>query len=315
MSADGEVEALLKRIDAEFTSLSRQLKLIARYVEQHHEHLAQDRIQDVATRCGVQPSAVVRFSKRFGFSGYNELRRSFRTDPGGASAASRDYRSRLRAAVGASASGLSSADIAFDFIDEAIDGTRQLRRDRLGVALDEAVRLLATANTLWVAGARRSHPVAAYLAYALQHTDKPVQLLAHVGAMHEGQLRGLRPGDALIAVSFAPYAAETALAVQLARARGVRVVALTDSRTSPLAVEADALLLIEEASAFGFRSLTNTMVLAQGLFIALACRLEQDITLVRYRGRIRRRSSGRNTCRCRVRRQHRRCGVGRVPDR
>ena len=90
MSADGEVEALLKRIDAEFTSLSRQLKLIARYVEQHHEHLAQDRIQDVATRCGVQPSAVVRFSKRFGFSGYNELRRSFRTDPGGASAASRD---------------------------------------------------------------------------------------------------------------------------------------------------------------------------------------------------------------------------------
>ena len=55
------VDALLERISAEFGSLSRQLKLIARYVEQHRDHLGLDKIQDVAARSGVQPSAVVRF--------------------------------------------------------------------------------------------------------------------------------------------------------------------------------------------------------------------------------------------------------------
>ena len=283
MTTGGEIEALLRRIGVEFVGLSRQLKLIARYVEQHHEHLAQTRIQDVATRCGVQPSAVVRFAKRFGFSGFNAMKGAFRDDAGSASGASRTYQSRLRATVGPHTTCLSSSDIAFDFIDEAIDGMRLLRRDRLDAALDEAVDLLARANTLWVAGARRSYPVAAYLAYALQHTDKPVQLLTHLGAMHEGQLRGLRRGDTLVAVSFAPYANETALAAQLARSRGAKVVALTDSRTSPLAAEADALILIEEAGAFGFRSLTNTMVLAQGLFIALAYRRERDVTTEMHR--------------------------------
>jgi len=34
---------------------------------------------------------------------------------------------------------------------------------------------------------------------------------------------------------------------------------------------------VKEASAFAFRSLTNTMCLAQGLFISLASRLELDL--------------------------------------
>ena len=66
------VDALLERISAEFGGLSRQLKLIARYVEQHRDHLGLDKIQDVAERSGVQPSAVVRFAKHFGFSGYSD---------------------------------------------------------------------------------------------------------------------------------------------------------------------------------------------------------------------------------------------------
>ena len=46
-------ERLLKAIQDEFESLSRQLKLIARHVEKHRDHIGLDRIQDVAERCGV----------------------------------------------------------------------------------------------------------------------------------------------------------------------------------------------------------------------------------------------------------------------
>jgi len=59
-------------------------------------------------------------------------------------------------------------------------------------------------------------------------------------------------------------------------ARGARLIAITDSRMSPLAAQAQAVLLVEESSTFGFRALTNVMALAQGLFIALAYRLELD---------------------------------------
>jgi DNA-binding MurR/RpiR family transcriptional regulator len=73
-----------------------------------------------------------------------------------------------------------------------------------GTVLDDAVELIGQAEALWVAGARRAYPVAAYLAYALQHADKAVQLVDFVGPMHAGQLRGIRRGDAMVVVSFAP---------------------------------------------------------------------------------------------------------------
>ena len=55
---------LLQEVASSYAALSPQLKVIARYVERHHEALPRQRIQDVAARCQVQPSAVVRFAKR-----------------------------------------------------------------------------------------------------------------------------------------------------------------------------------------------------------------------------------------------------------
>lgn len=270
------MEVFLARIGAESGQLSRQLKVIARYIEQHRDHIALERIQDVATRCEVQPSAVIRFAKHFGFSGYSEMQKLFRDGVAQRLAPSGTYQARIRDVIAHGSERLSSADIAYEFIGGAIAGMQELQRDLHSSTLGEAVELLAQAPSFWIAGARRAFPVASYLAYALQHTDRPVQLLAALGAMHEGQLRGLRAGDVMIAVSFAPYAAETVLAAQLARSAGARLIAITDSRMSPLAHEADAVLLVQESSSFGFRALSNTMALAQSLFIALAYRLELD---------------------------------------
>ena len=41
--------------------------------------------------------------------------------------------------------------------------------------------------------------------------------------MHEGQLRGLREDDVMVAISYAPYADETLLAARLAGERGARL--------------------------------------------------------------------------------------------
>jgi len=271
------VDVLLERIGAEFADLSKQLKLIARYVEQHRDHLGLEKIQDVAERCGVQPSAIVRFAKHFGFSGWTELQKVFRDGLSQQIAPGRNYQARIRDFIDHAQGRLTSADIAAEFIGGAIAGMRELQRGVHASTLDAAVELLAHAPSIWVAGARRSFPAASYLTYALQHADKPIHLVTGVGAMHEGQLRGLREGDVMVAISYAPYAEETVLAARLARERGARLIAITDSRMSPLGPDADVTLFVSESSTFGFRSLTNTMALVQSLFIALAYRLELDM--------------------------------------
>ena len=270
------IERLLKAISAEFESLSKQLKLIARYVEQHRDHLGLEGIQDVAERCGVQPSAVIRFAKHFGFSGFSEMQKIFRDGISRQIAPSRNYQSRIREVIASGQGAMTSADIAREFLGGAIAGMQELQRSLHAPTFVKAVELLVKADSVWIAGSRRSFPVAAYLDYALQHTDKRIQLVSALGSMHEGQLRSVRAGDVMIAVSFTPYAEETLIAAETAVQRGARLIAITDSRMSPLARDATAVLLVQDSSTLGFRSLTSTMGLAQSLFIALAYRLELD---------------------------------------
>ena len=83
-------------------------------------------------------------------------------------------------------------------------------------------------------GMRACFPVAFSLVYVYRLFRPTVHLLEGMGGVREMQLRAIDKGDALIAISFAPYSQETVHAVELARARGCKVLALTDSLASPL---------------------------------------------------------------------------------
>lgn len=266
-------QQLLNDISTQYPGLSRQLKLIAKYVETHREHIAIEGIQEVAAACDVQPSAVVRFAKHFGFSGFTEMQKLFREAISQQIAPGRNYQARIRDAIKVNEP-LGSVDIARQFLGGSIAGMQELLGALDRSDLEQAVALLAAADSIWLVGMRRSFSVAAYLDYALQHTDKRVSLIGGLGGMQEGQLRSLREGDVLLAISFAPYAPETLAVVEAARQRGARVIALTDSRMSPIAEQAEAVLSVQENVSFGFRSLSGAIGLAQGLFIALAYRLE-----------------------------------------
>jgi len=268
------VEQLLKRISEEYESLSKQLKVIARHIERHRDHLGLEGIQEVAAQCEVQPSAVVRFAKHFGFSGFTEMQRIFRDGLARQIAPNRNYKTRIREVIDSGAGSLSSHEIAHEFLSGSIAGMQELLNGLQAPSFKKAVDLLAEADAIWIAGSRRSFPIAVYLDYALQHTEKRIFLVSALGSMHSGQLRSVRKGDVMVAISFSPYAEETVAAAQLAVQRGAKLIALTDSRMSPLARDAQVALIVQDNSTFGFRSLTSTMGLAQSLFIALAYRLE-----------------------------------------
>ncbi len=280
ISAATSVEPLIRRISGEYEMLSKQLKIIARHIEQHKDHIGLDGIQQVAMQCGVQPSAVVRFAKHFGYSGYSEMQAIFREGISRQLAPSRTYQSRIRDIIASDKGGksgfsnLSSTEIASEFLAGSLAGMQELKSGIDAPSFKKAVDLLAASDCVWIAASRRSFPVAAYLDYALQHTDKRIGLVTGIGGMQQGQMRSVRKDDVMIAISFSPYAEETISVAKLAVERGAKLIAITDSLMSPLAKLAQASLIVQDNSTFGFRSLTSTMSMAQSLFIALAYTLE-----------------------------------------
>ncbi|WP_322046734.1 MurR/RpiR family transcriptional regulator [Paraburkholderia sp. J67] len=268
------VDEFLQRVSQEYDDLSKRLKAIAHHVEANRDHLGLEGVQALADQCGVQPSAIVRFAKHFGFSGFSEMQRMFRDGLAEQISPGRAYSLRLRDVIESGAPSLKPEQIADEFINGSIAGMQQLRQALEGGEFARAVDMLAKTQAIWIAGSRRSFPIAVYLDYALQHTDKRIGMFSGLGNMHLGQIRSVQRNDVLIAISFSPYAEETVEVANLARQRGAKMIAITDSRMSPLAREADSVLLVQDSETFGFRALSATMGLAQSLFVALAYRLE-----------------------------------------
>jgi DNA-binding MurR/RpiR family transcriptional regulator len=259
--------AILER----YESLSKRLQQIARYVLDEPNAVALETLAVLAGRMGVQPSAIVRFAKSFGFEGATQMQRVFRDGLLSASA-SLGYGDRIRE-FGKSVDGRRVANPG-QVLDEFVEGN-VMALQNLGQSIDramlaQAVDMVAQAGTVYVAGFRRSYPVAAYLAYSLQQVDKRAVLIDSVGGMSRQQVHGIGRNDLLLIVSYHPYAEEVVHLIDAAVDAHCRVLSISDSMVSPVAKPANLVLQVREAEVRKFRSLSSSMCLAQALVIAFA---------------------------------------------
>lgn len=261
-------EAILARYD----SLSSRLRQFAHYVLDAPNDVALETLAVISERSGVQPSAIVRFAKQFGFDGASPMQRVFRADlvaanPGAA------YAERVRQTLDRLED---RSDDPASLLREFAEGTdlalRHLVQTVGANELAEAFRLLDQAETVYVIGVRRAFPVAAYLAYSLQQSAKRTIFVDGVAGLWQQQVAAITSKDLLIGVSYRPYAEETIHVVDAAHERHATTLAITDSAVSHIAKEAHTVLRVQEAEIRGFRSLAASMCLAQTLVIGYAFR-------------------------------------------
>ena len=261
------VEAFRERLLDLNGQLPRRLQQCADHVATHLDSIALSTVAQVAQGAGVPPSAVMRFCQIMGFSGFAEMQRLFRD---ALSRAAPDYATRL-ANLKAGGAGQPSALVA-EFVEAGRLSMEALARDLNETALNQAVDTLAQAQTIHLAGFRRSFPVASYLAYVFDKLGVPAVL--HDGVAGLGNRSILRPGDALLAITFAPYSEETLSLAAHARDNGLPIVALTDPPASSLSGMAGTILTVSEIDFGAFRSLSAVIALALSLAVAVAARRE-----------------------------------------
>jgi len=267
----GTAEELRAAILVRYESLSKRLQQIARYVLDEPNAIALETLAVLSERTGVQPSAIVRFAKSFGFDGATQMQRLFRdgllsgTAPLGYSERVREFNQNVEGkAVG------DPSQVLGEFVEGNVLALQNLAKIIARDDLASAVKLISQAETVYVAGFRRSFPVAAYLAYSLLQVDKKTVFIDSLGGMSLQQVHGITGRDLLIAVSYHPYAGETVHVVDAAVEKGCKVLSISDSLVSPVAKPASLVLQVREAEIRKFRSLSASMCLAQALVISYA---------------------------------------------
>lgn len=265
-TADDLRAAILER----YEGLSKRLQQIARYVLDEPNELALETLAVISERCGVQPSAIVRFAKSFGYPGASQMQRLFR-DGLLSGHGALGYGERVRSFEAAVAGqGDDDPAVLEAFVEGNVLALENLSQAVEREDLQRAVWMIDEAETVYVVGFRRSFPVASYLAYSLQQVNKRTLFVDGAAGLTRQQIQTIGPRDLMIAVSYHPYAAETIAAVELAAERGARILSISDSLVSPIAKPAHLTLNVREAEVRSFRSLTASICLAQTLVISFA---------------------------------------------
>ena len=263
-------ELLLQRYD----QLSKRLKQVGRYVLDEPNDVALETLSVIAERSGVQPSAIVRFAQTFGFAGATQMQRLFR-DSLLATRTAVGYGERVRRFSESVSQTAAGDGLLTEFIEGNVLALNNLRETIAEQDIRQAVQHIAKANVVHVAGFRRAFPIAAYLAYSLQQLGKHVQFIDGVGGLSRPQANTIEKKDLLIAVSFQPYASETIEISEIAVRKGATILAISDSRVSPIAKSATVALQVRDSEVRSFRSLAASMCLAQALAIGFAFESER----------------------------------------
>lgn len=268
-TAPRDFAALRALIVGRAQNLPRRLTQVASYALDNPDEIAFGTAAGVATRAGVQPSTLVRFSQALGYQGFSDLQEVFRSRLRERVPSYDERLAQLREhGLSASKAGL----LLDGFAEAASRSVADFRAKADPAAIERTIDILTAAETIYLVGLRRSFPITAYMAYAMGKLGIRNILVDGIAGLGAEQTSFISNRDALLAISFTPYASETVTLTNAAKARGAKIVSITDSAFSPIAPVADVWLEIVEANFEGFRSMAATMALAMTLTVAIAGR-------------------------------------------
>lgn len=254
-------DALRQRIRDRFSELSPHLQRIARASLEEPNSFALNTTPVIASSLDIQPSTLIRFAKEFDFKGFSDLQQVFRQRliEGNAS---------VREQVLEKDESTAPADMHGDLkkcVAAHIESLNNLEQNCDVDTLRKAVQLMRGANHIYIAGLRRSRPIADYLNYCLLRGERSCSLLDFAGGMAGPQIATISHNEVMFAIAFPPYSRHVVDAVTDAHVAGRRIISLTDNAESPLASYAEVTLLLGSDSKSRLQPISGAVALIQTL--------------------------------------------------
>lgn len=268
-----DYEEFIRLVHDRYDGMSKTYQKISVYLTQSPNDVAVLSVNAIADRCGIHASSFVRFAQSLGYEGFKDLQGLFQRRLSTAAPGFEARKKALETELGARTD-RSEAGFLRDLVVRDIASLQDILAQISGEDLATAVDLLEKSETIYLIGQLRSAPVVELLRYILTMLGKRCVLLDPSGGLATYMARVMKDTDLLFAVSFRFYATEVVNVVEDAAARGIPIVAISDSTLSPLAKSANVLFPVPEHEYTFSRSLAAPMCLAQALTVALASRLQ-----------------------------------------
>ncbi len=252
----------MDRLAEAMPEMSPQLRRAAEYLLDNPDSVGFGSVREVAAAAAVKPNTLVRLARAIGFEGFEDLRRPFREalrqGPVG-------YPDRARWLQSLAKGGQQGALYA-QMAESHLGNLESLFNDYRSKDLRRAAKRIVEARVAYVLGVGVSHSLVQTFAYLARMALENVIAVPRDGSLPIDDLAKAGPEDLLLAVTFRPYRREVVEAVERAAAKGVPVIAVTDSRSSPIALKGAESFILSVETPEPFTSTLAATALLETLF-------------------------------------------------
>ena len=270
MSMDKTLETLA----AALPRLAPHLRRAGRRILDHPHEVALLSMRTLAAKAKVNPPTMLRLVRRIGFDNYESFRAPFQNAvAGGRFRGKAESLQEMRGRTGHIGIVENMARAANENIARSLTASD-------ADAMMRAAQLLHKAPQIHVIGAGALHWMGAYLQYLSRAVLPQLRVpRANHNSLAEAMV-GVDKGDVVLVTSVAPYSVQVLKATELARAQGARIIAITDSKGSPLAGHAEILLITGTDSPQFYPSMVGIVAMIETL-IALLIGISDPMMLAR----------------------------------
>lgn len=262
---------IIGRLNELLPTLSKGHKKIAEYIIGHYDKAAFMTASRLGTVTGVSESTVVRFAAELGYEGYPELQKALK-----------EFTSNKLTTIqrmDVMEDQLGDEDLLSKVMNFDMD---QIRRTMESIDKDgfyKTVDALCRARSIYVIGARSASVLARFLVFYFNLMFENVKII-HTTSTSEmfEQILNIGENDIMIGISFPRYSKYTIKAFRYAKENNATVIAITDSALSPIAENADHMLLARSDMACFADSLVAPMSLINALITAVSMKKREYVS-------------------------------------
>ena len=259
---------LTSRINRHIDTMSKGQKKLAGFILANYDRAVFMTAAKMGKTVGVSESTVVRFATLLEYKGYPEFQKAME------SLVQEKLNSIERIEV---ASGKMSRQEVLETVLKADAERIKLTLDNIDrKAFETAVDWLLDARRIYVVGVRSCTALADFLGFYLNIIFDNVKVIStnNFSEMFEQMIR-INKKDCIIGISFPRYSMRTLKAMEFANDRNARVIAITDSKNSPLGLYSSCNLLARSDMASIVDSLVAPLSVINALIVSL-CITRQD---------------------------------------
>ncbi|ONI46489.1 N-acetylmannosamine kinase [Candidatus Epulonipiscium fishelsonii] len=261
---------LIIRIKNQMPLLSKRQKLIANYILNHYDKAVFLTAAKLGAVVGVSESTVVRFANELGYDGYPR------------------FQDALEELVKSKLTAMQRLEVTTNRIDknDVLKTVLQADEEKIRYTLDEidkevfnaVTQEILEAKTIYILGVRSCAGIATFLNFYLNIMFDNVKLITtnSISEIFEVVHR-INKDDILIAISFPRYSKRAYKAIEFVKARNAKILAITDSKLSPIGQCADYTLVGRSEMVSFVDSLVAPLSIVNAIIVALSLKKKDDL--------------------------------------